>query len=392
MNILIHIPNISKGSGGVFQYTTNLLNILKNDACNHYWIFTQNDEIINQVQDARNMGIVKFNFKKLAHPQPILIRGINFLKRKYPKIRKIFPSYLDRIIRKYKINIVHSPYQDYVDTIGVPFITTMHDVQELHFPQFFNSEARAARAVHYKNAIELSDKVIVSYQHIKNDLIRFFNVNPENVVVILLDLHQSWHEGFNEKDVLTNTSLKVPDKFLLLPAATWIHKNHLLLLKTIKELKDEGININLVCTGDKTEYYFNVLEEYIAENKLSNIVDFKGIVTNQELYSLYKNCIGVVIPTLYEAGSFPLYEAILLNVPVICSNTTSLPETIKNEEYIFDTNSVSELKLKIQKLYFEEEFRNECKKHLLTVAKNLKTNTALKKIIDCYMSTRQKNL
>ena len=65
---------------------------------------------------------------------------------------------------------------------------------------------------------------------------------------------------------------------------------------------------------------------------------------------MYKNSELVVIPTLYEAGSGPLYEAMRYNVPVICANTTSLPDTINNPKYVFnpnDANNLSELVIKM---------------------------------------------
>ena len=49
-----------------------------------------------------------------------------------------------------------------------------------------------------------------------------------------------------------------------------------------------------------------------------------GIVPEEDLIGLYKWASLVVIPTLYEAGSGPLYEAMKYSTPVICSNVTSV--------------------------------------------------------------------
>ena len=72
---------------------------------------------------------------------------------------------------------------------------------------------------------------------------------------------------------------------------------------------------------------------------------------------MYKNARLVVIPTLYEAGSGPLYEAMRYGIPVICSNVTSLPETIGNEDFIFYPNNSEEMLKKIKLGLFDEEFR-----------------------------------
>ena len=64
-----------------------------------------------------------------------------------------------------------------------------------------------------------------------------------------------------------------------------------------------------------------------------------------------------MIPTKYEAGSAPLYEAMRYSVPVICSNVTSLPNTIVDEEFIFNPDDVAEIGGKIKRMLTEEDFR-----------------------------------
>ncbi len=102
------------------------------------------------------------------------------------------------------------------------------------------------------------------------------------------------------------------------------------------------MEIDLVCTGNKTEY-FKTIQSVIDELDLSKAVHFLGIVSEEDLIGLYKNARLVVIPTLYEAGSGPLYEAMRYGIPVVCSNVTSLPETVGNSEFVFNPNNLEEM-------------------------------------------------
>jgi len=147
-------------------------------------------------------------------------------------------------------------------------------------------------------------------------------------------------------------------KYILYPAATWVHKNHTKLLEAVKIIKDEGLEFDLVCTGNKTAHYKTILKK-IEELMPPEVVHFLGIVPEEDLISLYKNTSLVVIPTIYEAGSAPLYEAMRYQVPVICSNVTSLPDTIDNDEFIFNPNSVDEMVSLIKKMLTNEDFRKE---------------------------------
>ena len=59
----------------------------------------------------------------------------------------------------------------------------------------------------------------------------------------------------------------------------------------------------------------------------------------------------------YEAGSFPDIEAMMLGAPVICSQTTSLPETIGDLRFTFDANSPLEIARSIRQVLTNEQFR-----------------------------------
>lgn len=295
------------------------------------------------------------NLVLVNEKEPIIYKGIrisqlilNQVISKINKTRKVKQrSYFKNILKKYKINLIHTPYQQLLkdETIPCPSITTMHDVQELHYPQYFSPEERAKRAINNAYMTKTADYIIVSYHHIKQDIIKYFNKSPEKIGVVLLNMSKLWFEKFGNENILIQVKsidLKT-DKYLFYPAATWEHKNHLVLIKAIKYLKDyKNEKIRVVCTGHQTDY-FHILQTKIKEFGLIDQIEFLGIVDELELYSLYQNATLVVIPTIYEAGSFPLMESILMGIPVICSNITSLPETIDNEEYTFDPSNPTEL-------------------------------------------------
>ena len=199
----------------------------------------------------------------------------------------------------------------------------MHDVQEIHFPEYFTAEDRAHRAVNYLSYIKNAHQIVVSYQHVKADLVKYFNTSPGKIGVCLLEMDNLWLDKYTTNDIAPLADLELPERFLFYPANTWQHKNHQKLLEALNYLINNGYpDIKIVFTGHQTDFYQEKLKPYIESNNLKNNALFIGIVEEKTLYNLYQKCVGVVVPTLYEAGSFPLMEALLLAVPVICSNVT----------------------------------------------------------------------
>lgn len=364
MNVLVFIPKITQEYGGVKQYTFNILGLFNQDNENSYYLFSNNPDSYSEFSNLTNIGFTEGR-TNLINRVVIKMAGLisdYLLTRILDLEYRIFyqPVIPGEILRKYRIDTVYCPIQ-ILPKGNFKKIITIHDLQELHFPAFFSPDSRKYRAINNEKYISEADMIVTSYEHIKNDIVKFFNIPENKIVVIPHSFTQNWFDkyiGLTTSQI--QTRLNLPGLFFLYPAATWEHKNHLRLLKSLVCLKKEyGLTISLVCTGDKTEYYFRELEPFIVSNKLESNVFFTGIIDSFDLYCLYCESYGVIIPSLYEAGSFPLYESLLLGVPVICSNTTSLPEIMGDNNFVFDPTSITDMVSKINSLASNQEFRGK---------------------------------
>ena len=387
-NILINIPNLNKEQGGVYQYSLALLKILakSNSEFSFFILCHSPDKDLKEiVYTTPNFDFITTKPTKYSSHLLLIYKILNRLCFTL-KIKKRFikKDLYDCIIKEYKIDIIHSPIQTIVIKDNVKNITTLHDVQEIHYPQFFTSTERANRAVNYKKAIDGADAVIVSYDHVKIDIITYFN-KPENKIhTVLLDMQDLWYDNIKSRNSKVLKKFNLPKKYLLYPASTWEHKNHLRLIDAIKQTNNS--DINLICTGHQTNYYTQNIIPFIKELGLDYRVKFIGIVTDEELYELYHDCEAVIVPTLYEAGSFPLMESILMGIPVICSNVTSLPETIGDDRFVFNPFDVDDISNKIKKIWNDEDYKIENRKNLEQQVEMLKNNRAASKILKIYNS------
>lgn len=259
-----------------------------------------------------------------------------------------------------EIDLLHVPYQS-PPTYGlsIPTIVTMHDVQELHFPKYFSPDERAYRATEYLRSLRNAAAVVVSFEHVRQDLIRLFECDPNKVFVLPLPYTEC---SLPAPDDQTSTELKEKyaqrPNFFLYPAQTWEHKNHLRLIEAFERVcLRSGKKHHLICTGKTNEFYSAAIADRVQTSPYSQQILFTDIVPAEELRWLYENCVGTVIPTLYEAGSFPLIESMTLGVPVVCANTTSLPDTIGNQSYVFDPRNVDEIARLMLSIATDQNFR-----------------------------------
>lgn len=272
--------------------------------------------------------------------------------------------------------------------VGVPFIVTMHDVQELHFPENFTPAQRAMRAVHYWKAMEKAGKVIVSFNHVKDDLIKFFGLLPDKIHVCPIPFRSiSLREPTRAASLSYSEKYDESKPFLLYPSHTWRHKNHQQLLHALKEVQSRYLpNLRLVCTGGINHHYHAEVLAQVEALGLKDSVTFAGIVPEDELCWLYRHTALVTIPTKYEAGSFPLFEAILLGSPVICSDVTSLPETINERRFVFDPDDAETLSSLIFRMISDAEFRQDNLTNSIEQARRLRQVNAASYFYQTYRS------
>ena len=392
MNILYYIPSISQSAGGIRQYACALLKTLAEDTEHTYYVLHNvGDEVVNE--------ILKDNPQLIAIPAQVgqerfserlstdATKLVNQILKSRQKKQFGIGSYVNRICRKYRIDAVHCPYQ-HAPYTSVPVISTMHDVQELHLPYLFTPLERAERATIFMGIAERARHIVVSFEHVRQDMIRFFQRTPENVSVCALSLGKLWFEGFSGTDIIPAQKLGVPETYCLLPAATWPHKNHIHLIEAIARLRDEDqLLVNLVCTGHHTPH-FSAIREKINQLGLDNQITFLNIVDEVTLYSLYKQARAVVIPTIYEAGSFPLYESIFLNVPVICSSVTSLPETIGDQQFVFNPLDVPDIADHLKQIVKDDAYRAACLANNEKAQMRLRDRNPLQDIKNVYLKVK----
>lgn len=281
---------------------------------------------------------------------------VRFLKNKLHILPVSIPR-SDGTIEQHEVDVMHFTKQSAFLT-DVPTIYQPHDLQYLHLPEFFTPRDRKMREIRYPVFCKKSCKIVVVSQWVKEDLIEQYDLPQEKVEIIRYAPPLSTYRDVTTSDLQSVTqTYDLPEAFIFYPAQTWAHKNHLRLLEAIHKLRIEhGVRVSFVSSGTKNEHFDNVWKK-VEALKLEDQVHFLGFVSPTTLYSLYKLATVVVIPTLFEAASFPMWEAFLAGTPVACSNVTSLPDQAGDAAVIFDPYDVSSIAEAIHLLWSTNEAR-----------------------------------
>jgi glycosyltransferase involved in cell wall biosynthesis len=262
--------------------------------------------------------------------------------------------YSDGSIEREEVEVMHFT-QQWGFLTELPTIYHPHDLQHLHYPEYFDRVEFEKRELYYQGLCAQAAVVAVSSNWTKNDLIRAYGLPSEKIQVVpLAPLLGAYAEPEASDIARVRERFDLPESgFAFYPAQTWPHKNHLTLLDALAQLKREGLEVPFVSSGFKTDFCATI-EHRARELGIDDQVSFLGFVSALELQCLYRSSRCVVIPTKFEAASFPLWEAFLAGAPAACSTVTSLPEQAGDAALLFDPDEPEEIAAAIRSLWTDD--------------------------------------
>jgi len=359
--------------GGVEQFLMGLVHALGRltDGDEQYFLITSPDKsdwvkpllgpnqtIVTapQLRKGRSEGAKRF-LGPLRRPAGELRRGI----------RRFFSGGLDGdalpqsdgFLDSLGGDVIHFPYQGFA-RCSIPSIYNPHDLQHLHYPQFFSKEAIAWREATYRCACQYSHAVAAPSWAVKSDLQQQYGLAAQKVFVIHqappVALYEQIPDGA-ARDL--RERLKLHDLFALFPAQTWPHKNHLTLIEAIRLIRDrDGVKLNLVCTGRKNEHW-PVIKRRIDDLRLRSQITFLDFVSPSNLSALYRLAQFVVFPSLFEGAGMPVLEAFLEGVAVTCSDIAPLREYGGDAVLTFDPRSTDSIAASLLQISTNERLREQ---------------------------------
>ena len=261
------------------------------------------------------------------------------------------------ILKKYKADIFVSPDGYLSLRTKVPQLAVIHDINFLHRPEdlpwlmghyynfFFPKFAQKAKRI-----------ATVSF-YSKEDIVRSYKIDYDKIDVV--------YDGVNEiyRPIPESDKIKIREKYsggeeyFLFVGALHPRKNISGLLKAFDAFKFEtNHKIKLVIVGGEMHKTGDIFETY-DNLRFKNDVVFTGRVSTEELRDIFGAAYGLTFVPFFEGFGIPVVEAMSAGVPVICSNTTSLPEVGGNAVLYADPMKIGQITEAMIQLASDENLR-----------------------------------
>lgn len=223
-------------------------------------------------------------------------------------------------------------------------IVLIHDLipfyYKEHFPGVFNVLENAYIMWRLRQSARSAKKVITISKASKEDIIRYCGVDDKRITVI-----------YNACEEIKIKIEKPKTKYISALTSDLPHKNAKGVIESyVKYCKIAENPINLVVIGihDTSEYD-------IPETVRNKITCHKFIKNNEDMYKIIGGSEVFLFLSLVEGFGLPPIEAMQLGIPVICSNTSSLPEVVGHAAVIVNPRDYSRIGEELDELLKSKE-------------------------------------
>ncbi|MDZ4078363.1 glycosyltransferase family 1 protein [Hydrocarboniphaga sp.] len=259
---------------------------------------------------------------------------------------------------RHKLDLLHVQYRLPFLKFG-PSACTIHDVLFETHPQFFGKGFVRQSKITYRHAARNSDLLFSVSQFSKLEIERLYgpDLSPISVTYNAVDQNLFFPLPGGE-DAVTKLGLE-PGRYLLTVGRLEPRKNHIALIEAYAELSEDTPPLIIVGQPD---FSYEAIFGKIKDLKLTGRVKLLSDVEDQTLPAVIRHALVFVYPAFAEGFGMPVAEAMASGVPVITSNTTSLPEVVGGAALLVDPHSIQDIAAAIRSVLANLELRSNMRK------------------------------
>ena len=211
---------------------------------------------------------------------------------------------------------------------GVKLVTTVHSLEPLR-PWKEEQLGRGYECSSWMEriGIENSERVIAVSQEMREDVLRFYNVAPEKVVVVHNGIDLAGYRRTADSSALASYGIRQP--YVLFVGRISRQKGIMHLLDAAASIR-AGVGIVLCAGSPDTE---DVKEELAARvSSMDNVVWIDRMLPRDHVIQLYSHASVFVCPSVYEPFGIINLEAMACEIPVVASRVGGIPEVVVDGE------------------------------------------------------------
>ncbi len=293
------------------------------DHKNEYVVFVKDDEDVDCIQATENFEIIK---TPAFH---------------YPYWEQF---YLPKLAGKAKIDLLHCTSNTAPVMYQSPMVLTLHDVIYLEKVSFAGTAYQNLGNIYRRwvvpKIVDKCEQILTVSEYEKKRIADYLAIDDNRIKVVYNAINSNF-SLIDDTMALQKTAEKysLPQDYILFFGNTAPKKNTDGVVEAYCTYFHQQENpLPLVITDCKPAYIYGKLKQWANghEQKLKKSILVLDHIAFDELPYVYNLASLFLYPSFRESFGMPILEAMACGVPVITSNTSSMPEVAGGAAYLID--------------------------------------------------------
>jgi len=371
MRLGLDYTSALRQGAGIGRYTRGIVGALADlDHDNQYTLVVARD-----VGDLPGIGSGNMRFRRLPLSEWSLTIAWHRLR---------LPIYVDAFTGP--LDIFHSPDFVLPPVRRARTIVTVHDLSFLRYPQCAARGLVAYLSTVVPRSLRRADLILADSAWTRQDIIAMLGMPAKKILVVPAGVGPEYQPIADEAVLsVVRQRYHLPERFILHVGTLEPRKNLVRLMEALRAISAQEPETKLVLVGGKGWLYEDIFTN-VERLGLAGKVIFPGYIAEADLPAVYNLAAVFAYPSLYEGFGIPPLEAMACGVPVVSSNSSSLPEVVGDVALLVEPTDSDALAAALLRALSDQSLRQVLRQRGFERVRQFSWPAAAEKLLKAYLS------
>ncbi len=301
---------------------------------------------------------------------------------------------LPRAARKYGVELLHCTSNTAPIRCSIPLVLTLHDIiflepRDKQNHSLYQNLGWLYRRLVVPRILDKCRRIITVSNFEMENIITKLQI-PRQRMAMIYNGYNDWFRPTEDPDQIYKKYIDEPGYFFFLGNTDPKKNTERTLVAYSKYLTRSSVGRRLLMADLAPDYLNGIIERNHIENIRDHIV-MPGYIVNSDLPYIYNNAFAFLYTSLRESFGIPLLEARACGVPVITSNTSSMPEIGGQDAILVNPESSDEITAAMLRLETDEAFYQQQREVGLDRARLFSWRQTAEQLLQLYEEVLRKN-
>ncbi len=244
-------------------------------------------------------------------------------------------------------------------SVDTPSLSVIHDINFFHRPSDLPCITREYYRRQFPKFARKAIRIATVSEYSKQDIVQSYGIDRHKIDVVYNGVNPIFRPVSKEEQEKTKSRLTGGEDFFLFVGMIHPRKNIenlLLAFDQFKKVTDSGMK--LIIIGEPL-FRNRMLQQTYKKLEYRDEVKFTGRQSPEQLHLILGSAFALTFVSFFEGFGIPILEAMQCDVPVITSNTTSMPEVSGEAALLVDPHSVESIQEGLLKITADQTLRDD---------------------------------